>query len=63
MTATAAELIEEIKHSLHEDLAFHCLEKLNSFWVLRHVTEVSANQADDKYKKSQSTSLKLAVET
>lgn len=51
MTPTAAELIEEIKRSLHEGFAFHCLEKLNSFWGLRHVTEVSANQADDKYKK------------
>lgn len=51
MTATAAELIRETKLSPCEGLAFHCPEELNTLHGVRHVTVVSANQADDKYKK------------
>lgn len=50
MTATVAEFIWETKHSPCEGLVFHYPEELNTLHGLRHVTEVSANQADDKYK-------------
>jgi len=51
ITATAAELIREIKHSPHEGLAFHCPEELNTLHGPRHIREVSVHQADYEYTK------------